>query len=1130
MDTEEKMPKISAVMPLYNGFRYIEESVLSIQAQTFSDWEFLIINEYGSDDGCAEVVKKYARKDSRIRLVQNDEKLGLAESLNKGIALAEGEYIARVDVDDPSHPQRFEKQVKYLDANKDTVLCGTWQRSVLPGRSYIQEAPSDPEELKAALLFGCEISHCSVMFRRKVFIYNQLKYDPHRLGEDYDLWTRIMFDYKLVNLPEALADHRWGFGNISIEKGNALKQEVCETSAQCLKKFHINVSPKDYILLSGWRNKPEKFARDHRSYFLQKQKKLLVKLYENNGEEKLIQREALKKVIFRRWNWVCECAGIFFQKVPYSAYKQEMINAKVSIVLPVYHGVNTLRETIDSILVQEMEEWELIIVLESGNDDGSDELAEMYSFFDSRIYAVKNEKKLGLAASLNKGIQMASTDYIARIDADDLANAKRLRAQYQYLKKHPKTGICQTYQHYFGERAGDFIHRPPLKAEDMKAKLLFFCDACHSTVMFRKSIFEKYNLAYSTRSVLEDYELWTRAVGVTDFVTLPEVYGEYRVSGQNISVKNADAIGTDMCKIVARCLKENLGIEVEEQYLSVLNGWNNIFLEASPDRHEELLAYLQQLLYQVWTQNLSLKYYQKKALLGAIACKWCWAKYNESWQGEKEAVSIEEVLELPLPAYRNIRQKTDKLIKRVCMFPQKVFWHVIQRAVQNQVTKALLMQKKEMQELKEQLAFQIREEHKRLEEGIKDIKSQNEEIRNWIGELCYQQKLIPYYPDEKIRMIFLFQIASFWPSWDSFFRACKRDKRIDARLVFLDETATEDVQMQSARNFLEQSGLEYTEYNSFDIHKFCPHIMVMQTPYDEWHRQPSHWSGNFKAEGIRIVYIPYGIEISDTEDSHNLHFHTSVINNSWRVYTFSERMRNDYLKYAWNRSAVRAVGLPKFDYFFDKESFPLNSNIKKKCKGRKIVLWKLHFPKQINVHGVNTPVTPDINEYIAFAEHICEYRDLFFIIMPHPKFKTEKNSFSMKEKIRNLFGIAGMQENVFIDERDDYRESLLWADFIITDRSSIMVEAGGVGAPVLYLSSAQYNEPVTEAIKPLIDSYYQGHGCADMLNFIRMCREGDDFKKKARIEAFKTCIPYFDGKCGERVKEDIVHDLEGNIL
>lgn len=99
------------------------------------------------------------------------------------------------------------------------------------------------------------------------------------------------------------------------------------------------------------------------------------------------------------------------------------------------------------------------------------------------------------------------------------------------------------------------------------------------------------------------------------------------------------------------------------------------------------------------------------------------------------------------------------------------------------------------------------------------------------------------------------------------------------------------------------------------------------------------------------------------------------------------------------------------------------------------------------------------------------------------------------------------------------------ADFIIVDRSAVMVEAGAINVPVLYVSNKEYNEPVTKAIEPLINSYYQANSCANMVGFLDMCRNGKDPKREAREKAFHMCIPNYDGRCGMRIKEDIVNGV-----
>lgn len=396
---------------------------------------------------------------------------------------------------------------------------------------------------------------------------------------------------------------------------------------------------------------------------------------------------------------------------------------------------------------------------------------------------------------------------------------------------------------------------------------------------------------------------------------------------------------------------------------------------------------------------------------------------------------------------------------------------------------------------------------------------------DYIADLQFHQNKVAYHPGEKVRVVFLYQVASFWPSWESLYQSMIRDSRFEVKLVLLDETAREEFQMITAQEFLEQNNIEYSLFEDFDLEEFQPHTLFIQTPYDAGHRQKEHWSASFKAHGYRVIYIPYGVEISDTLDSHSMHFRQHVVVNAWRVYTFSNLMKKDYWKYSYNRGAVRALGLPRFDSLYRKDHFKLSGELRERIQGRKVVLWKVHFPKIIEENGENIFVTPDINDYIRFAETIPEYEDYFFIFMPHPRFKAPTKDAGLQELACNLMEKVEMLDNVYIDTADDYRDSLMNADYIIVDRSAVMVEAAAVRVPILFMYNPDYYEPVTDAIKELIDSYYQGSNYDDMVNFMEMIRAEEDPRKEEREAAFRKCIPYFDGKCAERIMDDIVKGL-----
>jgi CDP-glycerol glycerophosphotransferase (TagB/SpsB family) len=300
----------------------------------------------------------------------------------------------------------------------------------------------------------------------------------------------------------------------------------------------------------------------------------------------------------------------------------------------------------------------------------------------------------------------------------------------------------------------------------------------------------------------------------------------------------------------------------------------------------------------------------------------------------------------------------------------------------------------------------------------------------------------------------------------------------------------------------------------------------LQTPYDCLNRKPHLYSLRLKNKGIRVVYIPYGIELADTEAARHDHFREPVLRNAWRIYTLSEEFKREYEKYCENARAVRALGLPRFDSLQQKERFALASGLREKIDNRKIIVWHVHFAKTINESGGSKQVTPYLEEYIAFAEQLVVYRDsAFFIFLPHPKFGDDAIDEENNRKSMRVVELLMQTENVYVDTADDYRPSLLNADAIITDRSALMVESAIVNVPVLYLKNPDYDEPIFPPLTQLADSYYQGTNRDDMVRFVDLIAKGVDERRNKRLSAIEKCIPCLDGKCGERIKEDIYNSI-----
>jgi glycosyltransferase involved in cell wall biosynthesis len=203
-----KNPKVTVLMSVYNGEKYLREAIDSILNQTFMDFEFLIIND-GSTDSTVEILQSY--DDPRIKIINNVENIGLTKSLNKGLRIARGTYIARMDCDDISLPERLEKQINYLNAHPEVGVLGTAYRLIdANGHDLeIMRMPINDLQIRWTSLFDNPFAHPTVMIRKNFMIKNKLNYDEaFLLSEDYDLWTRMLNYTRGMNLSEPLIQYR----------------------------------------------------------------------------------------------------------------------------------------------------------------------------------------------------------------------------------------------------------------------------------------------------------------------------------------------------------------------------------------------------------------------------------------------------------------------------------------------------------------------------------------------------------------------------------------------------------------------------------------------------------------------------------------------------------------------------------------------------------------------------------------------------------------------------------------------------------------------------------------------------------------------------------------------------------
>lgn len=204
------IPKVGVVMPFYNAEKYIRGAIESILAQTYTDFEVIGVND-GSQDKSREIFTSYW--DRRLRLFDLHENAGVVKALNMGLLYSRSEYIARMDADDFALPERFAKQVAFLDKNKDVMVVGTNFSSMnenLTAVHWENRLPTEPEAVKQALLESCCIGHPTVMMRRRVIETCGGYSDNPDLKhvEDYELWLRISKRFKIANIGENLLMYR----------------------------------------------------------------------------------------------------------------------------------------------------------------------------------------------------------------------------------------------------------------------------------------------------------------------------------------------------------------------------------------------------------------------------------------------------------------------------------------------------------------------------------------------------------------------------------------------------------------------------------------------------------------------------------------------------------------------------------------------------------------------------------------------------------------------------------------------------------------------------------------------------------------------------------------------------------
>lgn len=283
---------------------------------------------------------------------------------------------------------------------------------------------------------------------------------------------------------------------------------------------------------------------------------------------------------------------------------------RLSVIMPVYNAEKYLKESINSILNQTFTDFELLI----GDDGSTDHSSEIiHSFKDDRIIVIRNEKTLGIANNVNRLIDAARSEYIARQDNDDISLPRRLEKQVNFLDKHPEIGLCGTQITCFGNKRRQ-VH-VPLKYEDIKVGMLVFNPICQPTVMFRKLCLTKnYDQLFEPA---DDYAICYELSKKTKLANLSDALLKYRWHGSNISITKEKMMVENASTIRATIFKETLNYQIEEREKLLVNQVTYSHLTSFAD-----LDFFEKFLVKIRSKNKDTAYYNEQALQRRIFRLW----------------------------------------------------------------------------------------------------------------------------------------------------------------------------------------------------------------------------------------------------------------------------------------------------------------------------------------------------------------------------------------------------------------------------------------------------------------------------------------------------------------------------
>lgn len=295
----QEFPLVSVILPVFNAAPYLAEAIQSILVQTYENFELVIVDD-ASDDESGSIIGSFS--DSRIVRLSNEVNKGLSFSLNRGMRHARGAFLARMDADDISLPDRFARQVDYLQKHPDVAVCGAWMETFGTGGETVWKVPEHHDVIASRLVFESALCHPTVMLHRRLFVDAGLEYaEELQLAQDFELWSRCFRSLRFANIPEVLLRYRLHDHNLDSARQTRQTAFADKVRLRLIAELGLQASDDELLLhseLSTWRV-PMEYTR------LEQAHAWLLRLLQANDQRLVFPSEAFPGVLAERWSQLC---------------------------------------------------------------------------------------------------------------------------------------------------------------------------------------------------------------------------------------------------------------------------------------------------------------------------------------------------------------------------------------------------------------------------------------------------------------------------------------------------------------------------------------------------------------------------------------------------------------------------------------------------------------------------------------------------------------------------------------------------------------------------------------------------------------------------------------------------------